>query len=213
MAGRHRDDPDAAPAPGDQAPPVVNLVGETVGLGPIRPDHYEAINRWENDPVVIRTWEFLPQPRTLAKTAAGFEQGIFAEPTTDWFALYERATWRFIGYTGLVDIDHINRIAEFGILIGEADARGKGYGTEATGLVLDHAFLALGLGNVSLRVFAYNLAGLRAYEKAGFRRMGVRHKSKVMGGTVWDTVYMEALADDFASPVLGLILVPDRPRE
>ena len=33
-----------------------------------------------------------------------------------------------------------------------------------------------------------------------------------MGGKQWDTVLMEALADDFASPVLGRILVPDPPR-
>jgi RimJ/RimL family protein N-acetyltransferase len=114
--------------------------------------------------------------------------------------------------TGLVHVDHVNRTAEFLIMIGEARHRGRGYGTEATRLLLDHAFLGLGLANVLLRVFEYNLAGIRAYEKAGFRRIGVRRRSKLMGGRLWDTVLMEAVAEGFASPVLGGVLVPDRPR-
>ena len=83
---------------------------------------------------------------------------------------------------------------------------------KATALMLDHSFLALGLSNVFLRVYAYNLAGIRTYEKAGFRTMGVRRKSKLMGGALWDTVYMEALADEFESPVLGQILIADQRR-
>lgn len=106
----------------------------------------------------------------------------------------------------------MNRIAEFAILIGEADARGKGYGTEATALILDYSFLALGLSNVFLRIHAYNLADIRAYKKAEFRTIGVRRKSEKMGGALWDTVYMEALANEFERRVLGNVLVPDQPR-
>jgi hypothetical protein len=47
---------------------------------------------------------------------------------------------------------------------------------------------------------------------AGFRTMGVRRKSKMMGGKLWDTIYMEAPADEFESPVLGQILIADQPR-
>ncbi|MEZ4569596.1 MAG: GNAT family protein [Thermomicrobiales bacterium] len=128
---------------------------------------------------------------------------------SDWqsFAIYENASWRHIGATLLIDIHHTDG-PEFGIMIGEPDARGKGYGTEATALMLDHAFLALGLSNVMLRVYSYNLAGIHVYEKVGFRVMGIRRKSKLMGGKLWDTIYMEALADEFESPVLGKILVP-----
>ena len=212
MAEHRPDDPGPQAAPVTQAPPVTSILGELVALGPLRPEHYEALNRWDNDPAVIRTWASLPRPRTLAQTAATFADGFWAAPDNDCFALYERATGRFIGYAALMHIDHVNRVAEFAILIGEADARGRGYGTEATTLVLDHAFTALGLSNVWLRVYEYNLAGIHAYEKAGFRLVGVRHKSKLMGGKLWDTVFMEALADEFVSPALGRVLVPDEPR-
>jgi RimJ/RimL family protein N-acetyltransferase len=60
--------------------------------------------------------------------------------------------------------------AEYGIVIGEPDCQGRGYGTETTSLMLDYAFTVLGLHNVMLTVMAYNLAGIRTYEKAGFRQ-------------------------------------------
>ena len=47
-------------------------------------------------------------------------------------------------------IDRRNRTATFVIFIGETKARGQGYGTETTRLVLDYAFTALGLHNVDL---------------------------------------------------------------
>ncbi len=129
------------------------------------------------------------------------------------FAIYERATWRPIGTTMLMDIDLENRRAEFGIIIGEPDCRGKGYGTETTRLMLDYAFTARGLNNVLLTVNAYNLAGLRAYEKAGFREFGRRRACRFMGGRMWDLVYMDALAAEFVSPILEQVFVPDEPRE
>jgi RimJ/RimL family protein N-acetyltransferase len=56
-------------------------------------------------------------------------------------------------------VDHRNRSATFGILIGEPECRGKGYGTETTRLMLDYAFTTLGLHNVMLTVFEFNPAG------------------------------------------------------
>ena len=96
--------------------------------------------------------------------------------------------------TNLKEIDHRHGTAEFVIFIGAADARGKGYGTETTRLMLDYAFAALGLHNAMLSVYAYNPAARRAYEKAGFRECGRRRESVWMGGRLWDTIYMEALA-------------------
>ncbi len=193
--------------------PVLNVVGERVALGPLAPAHAPHLHRWQNDYAVMRGWEFLPGPRTVEELRRRFEPGqFFTDPQTVAFAVYETGAWGLVGYAGLYHVDHVNKIAEYFVMIGEAAHRGKGYGTEATRLVLDHAFTALGLGNVLLRVFGYNRAGIRAYEKAGFRRIGVRTKSKFMGGRFWDTVYMEAVAEEFASPVLGAVLRPDPPR-
>jgi len=97
------------------------------------------------------------------------------------FVIYDRATDRPIGTTALDGIAHRHGTAEFSIGIGDESFRGKGYGTEATRLMLDYAFGVLGLSNVMLIVYDYNRAGRRAYAKAGFREFGRRHGSRLGG--------------------------------
>lgn len=143
----------------------------------------------------------------------GAQQCAPAYPTDAAFTIYERPTWRPIGNTGLHRIDYRDRTAEFGILIGEAECRGKGYGTETARLMLDYAFTAIGLNNVLLRVHEHNLAGRRAFEKAGYREIGRRRQCRFMGGRFWDEIYMDCLASEFTNPVLGRVFTPDAPRD
>lgn len=98
-----------------------------------------------------------------------FEQRAIATESTVMFTIYERSTLRPIGYTMLDGMTFRLRSAEFEIHIGESDGHGKGYGTETARLMLDYAFATLGLHSVCLTVAEYNLAGCRAYERAGFR--------------------------------------------
>ncbi len=191
--------------------PVMNIVGELVALGPLRRDLLPIYQRWMNDFAVVRTLGTPPIPMTMEREEGWFERAAKAEEIFP-FTIYERATGRPIGNTSLMGLDWRSRTAEFGILIGEAEGRGRGYGTEVARLILDYAFTALGLHSVFLRVHEYNLAGRRAYEKAGYREFGRRRQSQRMGGKFWDTIYMDCLASGFTSPVLAAVFAPDAPR-
>jgi RimJ/RimL family protein N-acetyltransferase len=191
--------------------PVLNIVGERVALGPLRRDLIPLYTTWRNDFQVQRTFGDLPAPVTVEQRTKWFEDQT-ASGETPWFTIYERETLRPIGTTDLFNIDHRWRIAQFGMMIGEADARGKGYGTEVVRLMLDYAFTVLGLNNVMLTVAEYNLAGRRAYEKAGFREFGRRRQADIMAGVVYDEIYMDCIASEFSSPVLARIFVPDEAR-
>lgn len=194
--------------------PVVNVVGEHVALGPLRHDLIETYHRWFNDFRTLRTTGAPPVPQTLETIEALYE--AISTPAHDphgvSFTIYRASDWAPIGSTRLLDVDFHHGTAEFVIFIGEPSERGKGYGTEATCLMLDCAFTALGLRNVLLKVYEFNLAGQHAYRKAGFREVGRRHRCHYMGGTFWDIIYMECLAEDFTSPVLHRVFVPDVPR-
>jgi diamine N-acetyltransferase len=183
-------------------PPVINITGNLVALGPIRQDLVPTYLRWLNDFSMLRTLGQPPRPMTLEQEQAWYDDAAKSSGMYS-FTIYEVATWTPIGNTSLMDVDWRNRTAEFGILIGEADARGKGYGTEVTSLMLDFAFTALGLHSLFLRVHEYNLAGQRAYQKAGFKEFGRRREVQRMGDRRWDIIYMDALA---------AIFVPDTPR-
>jgi diamine N-acetyltransferase len=191
--------------------PMVNIVGGLVTLGPLRRDLLPRYQRWMNDFAVVRNLGTPPIPMTMEREEGWFERAAKSDDTFS-FTIYERASGIPIGNTSLMGLDWRSRTAEFGILIGEAAGRGKGYGTETARLMLDYAFVALGLHSVYLRVHEYNLAGRRAYEKAGYREFGRRRQSQQTGGTFWDTIYMDCLASEFTSPVLAAVFAPDTPR-
>ena len=178
---------------------VINVAGARVGLGPLRRDLIPAYCRWNNDLSTSRTLG-LSWPTTIEEETSTFEQRVSASNAT-YFTVYELASLDPVGVAYLYEIDQRHRRASFGITIGEASSRGKGYGTEATRITLDYAFTSLGLENVMLTVLEFNLAGLRAYEKAGFREFGRRRRCSYQGGRLWDLIHMECLAADFNEPV------------
>jgi RimJ/RimL family protein N-acetyltransferase len=183
--------------------------GERVGLGELRRELLEHYQRWSNDPVVQRTTRH-PQLFSVGDVEAGFERYMRSDDSQG-FTIYELAQGadaRPVGVAGLKDIDQRNRTAEIDIVIGEPDARGRGLGTEATRLVLDYGFSVLGLRNIMLAVYANNPAGLRAYEKAGFREFGRRTDAVEVAGELFDVVFMECLADGFQSPALRELFMP-----
>ncbi len=194
-----------------QEQPILNIIGERVALGPLRRDLIPLYARWLNDFNLQRTFGDIPRPISIAARTERFEEQA---TTTEayWFTIYEKETLRPIGSTDLFNVDFRMRFCTFGLMIGDADARGKGYGTEVAQLMLDYAFTALGLNNVMLTVSEYNLAGRRAYEKAGFKEFGRRREADIMGGIAYNEIYMDCIASEFDSPVLGRIFTPDVPR-
>ena len=182
------------PDSGQSDHPIVNITGERVALGPARRDLIPLYQRWINDFETLRNLGQAPMPMTLDAETTWYEET--AKSGNPFFTIYELPSWRPIGTTALHDVDHRHGLAEFGILIGEPEARGKGLGAEVTRLMADYAFSVLGLHNVMLRVFAFNAGAIRAYEKAGFREIGRRRSATAMGGRRWDIVYMDCVPDD-----------------
>jgi diamine N-acetyltransferase len=180
--------------------PILNVEGELVGLGPLRRDLLPVYQRWINNLRTMRTLDLPPYPVSMEKEQGWYDRQSRAESDVP-FTIYERETLRPIGNTGLHEIDYRNRTASFGIIIGEPECRDKGYGTETTRLMLDYAFTALGLHNVVLIVFEFNAAGIRAYQKAGFKEFGRRRECRLMGGKLWDEIQMDCLSTEFERPV------------
>ena len=73
---------------------------------------------------------------------------------------------------------------------------GRGFGTEATHAVLDHAFDRIRLHRVSLDVFSFNPRAQRSYEKAGFRYEGRQRHTLFWDGEWVDSILMSALSTD-----------------
>ncbi len=119
-----------------------------------------------------------------------------ADPNTFYFRLRTLAVDKLIGFFGL----HVwwsNQVCMMAIAIGEADYRGRGYGSDALRVGIDYAFRELGVYKVALSVFSYNTRAIRAYEKAGFAHEARRRAMAYRDGERHDWVEMGILRPDW----------------
>lgn len=194
----------------ESEPPILNIAGEQVALGPHRRDLLPLYQRWINDWEVTRTvsgfrpWTWEAEEAWFAETSRNSDRSVH-------FTIYERATLRPIGTTALHEINPRHQTAEFGIMIGEKGCWNRGYGTETARLMLDYGFNGLGLHNIALRVHGYNERAIRAYTRAGFRPVGRRREAVRIGGQDYDEVFMDCLATEFESIALHRLLPPGSP--
>lgn len=174
------------------------MEGRLVRLAPLREEDAEDLFRWINDrELVVLNAPF--KPVSWDEHLRWFER-IRAAPDVQIFGIRRRDDDRLIGSCQLNGIDAGSQSCSLQIRIGERDAWGKGYGTEAVRLLVEHAFQDLGLQQVELEVFADNERAIRTYRKVGFREQGVRKAAAVIDGEPVDVIVMavetESARDD-----------------
>lgn len=166
--------------------------------------------RWISDPEVTEHL-LLRLPMSLAEEEIWFENMI-ARPAAEHVYVIEariplseagaEAQWLPIGNTSFISILEIDRCAEIGIMLGEKSWWNKGYGTETMRTMLRHGFETLNLHRIWLQVYANNQRGMRAYEKAGFRREGIYREGHYQAGKYHDIILMSILRQEWDSQYL-----------
>jgi RimJ/RimL family protein N-acetyltransferase len=114
-------------------------------------------------------------------------------------AIHISETDRLIGSCAFTQLDGDNGSALYHITLGERDTWGRGYGTEATELMLEHAFTRLGLHRIALSVFEFNERAIRSYEKAGFIIEGRAREAIWRDGRFWDEIAMSVLEPEWSA--------------
>jgi RimJ/RimL family protein N-acetyltransferase len=170
--------------------------GRQVLLRRPRPDDLPAVRRWYGDPEIARLTRYQTRPMSEAEIDMFFRGRLLA-PDALAYAIAELPTERLIGFTTFSGLDPDNGSVLYHVTIGERDAWGRGLGTEATELMLDHAFERLGLHRVGLTVFGFNERAIRAYEKAGFHIEGRLREAVRRDGRFWDEIAMGVLRDEW----------------
>lgn len=173
------------------------LIGKKVYLSPVNLEDVEIFTKWMNDFEVTDYVGTSHASMSARKEKEYIEENMQGKEDTVAFSIIKLEKDELIGNISLEKINGVNRTATLGILIGEAENRSKGYGTEAIQLVLDYGFRYLNLNNVFLELLDGNERALKCYEKCGFHEIGKRRKSKFINGNYYDTIYMDILAEEF----------------
>jgi RimJ/RimL family protein N-acetyltransferase len=172
------------------------LEGERVVLRRHVPGNLEAFMRWYSDAEVARLTRYQDGPMRPDEIERFFTARALG-PESLSLAVHVRGADRLIGTSALSQLDSDNGSALYHITIGEKDAWGLGYGTEATRLMLDHAFGTLNLHRIGLSVFSFNERAIRSYKSCGFVVEGRAREAIWRDGRWWDEISMSVLQSDW----------------
>lgn len=111
-------------------------------------------------------------------------------------AVIDRASGELVGEVVLAGWDEGNRSCWFRTLIGGA-GRGRGLGTEATRLIVDHGFRVLRLHRITLEVYDFNPRARHVYEKVGFVHEGTGREALLFDDAWIDVHYMAIIESDW----------------
>ncbi len=154
----------------------------------------DDIIRWRNSKFVYRN--FIYQSPFTRQGHEKWMREMIGTGKAVQFMIIRKDTGSPIGSVYLRDIDQTHHKAEYGVFIGEKDALGKGFGTQAAKLMIGYAFDTLGLHKLMLRVLADNLPAIKSYEKAGFIREAYLKDEVYLEETYKDVIYMAVINDE-----------------
>ena len=173
--------------------------GEKVHLRALEMEDLDTVlSGWNN--LDLRRHLVTPLPVSRTAERQWLERATMMHPFRDGgivLAIEDKNSSEFLGTTSLMDISKQHSRAEFGIAIHRESDREKGYGTDATRVMLWVAFNILGLNSVHLRTLATNERAQRAYEKAGFRPVGRYRDAAFVMGEFQDVLTMDCLKRSF----------------
>jgi len=175
--------------------PDAFLIGEHVYLRPMKAGDENLVARLENHPDP-REELFYALPSTALQQAERLLK-LHEDPAAFTLVICRRENREGIGQVSLVRIDWVGRMATYYIGIADKTHWGRGYGSEATRLMVDYAFDTLNLNRIQLHVSSENKRAIKVYEKIGFKQEGTLREAMYHKGRYVDFDVMGILRSDW----------------
>jgi aminoglycoside 6'-N-acetyltransferase len=172
---------------------MLELTGPTVHLTTTTGEDGPALHAIHTDPAVSEFWD-LP------------DEGFPMEDEPETRRLTIRANGEIAGLVQFGEEEEPKyRHAWIDIFVAPSH-QGRGVGTEAIRLVIDHLLVERGHHPITIDPAAHNEAAVRCYTKAGFEPTGILHLAeRSSDGKSWhDALFMELVIDPVTrEPVRG----------
>ncbi len=143
--------------------------GELVSFRLMQEEDFPLIVRWRNSDRIKHN--FIYREKFTLEGQRRWQKTMIDTGKVLQFMICENSRdKRPVGCVYFRDINREKLSAEYGVFIGEDDARDLGYGSETASLAVKYARDEMGLKELILRVFTRNESAIKSYERAGFEK-------------------------------------------
>lgn len=170
------------------------LTGERVTLRPVGPEDVPALLELVSDPEVARLTGSHGESNEAAAAQWYATRGDHDDRLD--LAICDAETGDYAGEIVINELDAHNLSCNLRIALLGSRVFGKGYGTEAIRLMVDHVFATTPLHRISLGVYAFNERAMHVYKKLGFVEEGRLRDALRWDGAWYDEVVMSVLRTD-----------------
>ncbi|MFX1589162.1 MAG: GNAT family N-acetyltransferase [Promethearchaeota archaeon] len=177
---------------------IIMLKGEHVSLKPLEKKHIDQFLKWFNDPEITQ-YLLMYRPLTRMEEEDWFNDLKNRESDVYFSIVIENkdGSEKLIGNCAIRGINNKDRVGNFGIVIGEKEFQGKGYGTEAMKLLVDYGFNTLNLNRAELSTFTFNIRAHKSYLKVGFIEEGRKRQAVFKNGEYYDEIMFSILRSEW----------------
>ena len=166
---------------------MVVLRGERVLLRPVRSEDAERLVRIRNEPEVARRWGSVDIEEEIDEELIGANEAFVIEVNGEAVGAIQYGE----------ENDPMYRHANMDIFLATS-RHGRGLGAEAIRLLARYLFEERGHHRLTIDPAAENAPAIRAYEKVGFRGVGIMRRYERGPDGVWhDGMLMDMLREEF----------------
>ncbi|HMR18256.1 MAG TPA: GNAT family protein [Sphingobacterium sp.] len=174
----------------------MNIRGKKIVLRAIEKRDLELLHKWSNDPDInymLGGWHF---PSSMQDQEKWFES-LSLGSNNQRFAI-DAPDLGLIGMANLVDINWKDRNAFHGMLLGDKDIRGNGFGIDTIMAISRFAFEELGLMRMNTTIISYNEPSIGVYtKKCGWVVEGVKKNQYFRKNQWWNEFIVGITRDDY----------------
>lgn len=113
------------------------------------------------------------------------------------FAIEDLETGKYIGGCSINECDVKNRNCTIGIMIGDKEYWGRGYGSDALKVLIKFIFEEVNMNKIKLGVFSFNSRAIACYKKVGFKEEGILKNELYRSGKYYDIIQMAIFKDEW----------------